>query len=149
MAIPDYQQIMLPLLQHTADGEIHTARDLKEPLADHFALTPEERALKLPSGQQTYFHNRLAWAKTYLERAGILQNVRRGHFTITDRGREILRSGVSDIDNSFLLQYVEFTEFLSRSKPEMIRKHKPPRACRKHKRPKRHYSMPTNVSAMT
>ena len=118
MTIPDYQTIMLPLLQHAADEEVHTARALKEPLADHFDLSEEERELKLPSGQQTYFHNRLAWAKTYLERAGILQNVRRGHFRITDRGREILQSGVSRIDNSFLLQYPEFTEFVSRSKAD-------------------------------
>jgi restriction system protein len=80
---------MLALLEHTADGEIHTARELKEILADHFGITPEERQHMLPSGQQTTFHNRVAWAKAYLERAGILKNVRRGHFTIADRGREI------------------------------------------------------------
>jgi restriction system protein len=111
MAIPDYQAIMLPLLQHTADGEIHTARELKETLADHFGITPEERQHMLPSGQQTTFHNRVAWAKTYLERAGILQNVRRGHFTITDRGREILASSVECIDNAFLRQFPEFNAF--------------------------------------
>lgn len=116
MAIPDYQTIMLPLLQHTADGEIYTSRGLKGPLADHFGLTAEERERMLPSGQQTYFHNRLAWAKTYLDRAGIIQNVSRGRFTITDRGRELLNSNVAQIDNSTLLQFPEFKEFCSRSK---------------------------------
>lgn len=111
MAIPDYQSIMLPLLQHTADGEIHTVRELKETLAGYFSITTEERQQMLPSGQQTTFYNRVSWAKMYLERAGVLQNVRRGHFTITDRGRKILASSVERLDNSFLRQFPEFNAF--------------------------------------
>ena len=111
MAIPDYQTIMLPLLQHINDGKVHTARELKIPLADHFGVTTEELQHLLPSGRQTTFHNRVAWAKTYLERAGLLKNVRRGHFTITDRGREVINSSVSRIDNKFLQQFPEFQAF--------------------------------------
>jgi len=109
---------MLPLLQHTADGEIYTARGLKETLADHFGLTVEERAQMLPSRQQTTFHNRVAWAKTYLQRSGLLENIRRGHFTITDRGREVLNSSVDRIDIGFLRQFPEFNEFRSGSTSE-------------------------------
>ena len=43
MAIPDYQTIMFPMLQHTADGEVHTARELRNTLADNFGVTTEER----------------------------------------------------------------------------------------------------------
>ncbi|MBS1500389.1 MAG: restriction endonuclease, partial [Bacteroidetes bacterium] len=32
MAVPDYQSIMLPLLQHVADGQPHTLRDLIDDL---------------------------------------------------------------------------------------------------------------------
>jgi restriction system protein len=67
----------------------------------------------LPSGQQTTFHNRVAWAKTYLERAGLIRNVRRGHFTITDRGREILSTSIERIDNAFLSQFPEYNAFRS------------------------------------
>ena len=111
MAIPDYQKIMLPLLQHINDGKVHTARELRRTLGDYFDLTTEEHQHLLPSGQQTTFHNRVAWAKTYLERAGLLKNVRRGHFTITDRGREVIDSSVSRIDNKFLQQFPEFQAF--------------------------------------
>jgi restriction system protein len=114
MAIPDYQTLMLPLLRHTADGKIHTARELKESLATAFNLTIEERQHMLPSGQQSTFHNRVAWAKTYLERAGLLESVRRGHFRVSARGREVVASSVDRIDNEFLRQYPEFVAFRTR-----------------------------------
>jgi restriction system protein len=51
----------------------------------------------------------------YLQRAGLLHNVRRGHFTITGRGRDILNSGADRIDNAFLRQFPEFNAFRSGS----------------------------------
>ena len=99
---------MLPLLKHISDGKIHTVRILKDTLADYLELSDEERQKLLPSGQQTVFHNRVAWAKTYMERAGLLETITRGQFTITDRGREVLNSSVDRIDQSFLLQFDEF-----------------------------------------
>lgn len=116
MTIPDFQTIMLPLLQHISDGKIHTVRILKDTLADYLELSDEERQKLLPSGQQTVFHNRVAWAKTYMERAGLLETITRGQFTITDRGREVLNSSVDRIDQSFLLQFNEFRDFKSRDK---------------------------------
>ncbi|QGQ21939.1 restriction endonuclease [Gimesia benthica] len=116
MTIPDFQTIMLPLLKHISDGKIHTVRILKDTLADYLELSDEERHKLLPSGQQTVFHNRVAWAKTYMERAGLLETVTRGQFTITDRGREVLNSSVDRIDQSFLLQFDEFRDFKSRDK---------------------------------
>ena len=116
MTIPDFQTIMLPLLQHTADKEVHTNRELKDTLSDHFELSPEERQKLLPSGQQTVFHNRVSWAKMYMERAGLLETITRGHFTITVRGLEVLKSEVDRIDHTFLLQFPEYREFRSRDK---------------------------------
>lgn len=57
MAILDYQTCMLPLLQYLADGAEHTLREAEESLAEHFKLTPAERAELLPSGQQGIFKN--------------------------------------------------------------------------------------------
>ncbi|QDT78418.1 Mrr restriction system protein [Gimesia maris] len=120
MKIPDFQTIMLPLLQHTSDGEIHTNRELKDTLADFFGLSPEEREKLLPSGQQTVFLNRVSWAKIYMERAGLLERVSRGHFIITERGREVLDSAVERIDNSFLLRFPEYREFRSPDKNDEV-----------------------------
>lgn len=116
MAIPDYQTIMFPLLKQIADGEVYTARNLKDVLAEVFELTDEEKNHLLPSGGQTTFHNRLAWAKTYLQYAGLLENVKRGHFVITERGKEVLKSGVSEVNNKYLERFPEFVAFKSGGK---------------------------------
>ncbi len=86
MAVPDYQAIMLPLLQLAADGKDHTFRDTVEELAARFGLSSEERAEMLPSGKQATFDNRVGWARTYLAKAMLLESPKRVLFRITNRG---------------------------------------------------------------
>ena len=69
--IPDYQTIMLPLLQLVSDKQEYKYRDLIEKLALEFKLTNEERKELLASGSQPVFENRVGWAKTYLKKAGL------------------------------------------------------------------------------
>ena len=111
MAIPDYQSIMLPLLQFAGDGQEHSLRATIEALADQFHLTSQERSELLPSGRQATFDNRVGWARTYLKKAGLLKYTRRGYYQITDRGREVLEQDPPTIDNAFLKQFPEFVEF--------------------------------------
>jgi len=49
MAIPDFQSIMRPMLEHLADGELHTNRETNEFLAESFQLSEDELAEMLPS----------------------------------------------------------------------------------------------------
>jgi len=72
VAIPDFQTIMRPLLQVASDGNQHSNRDAREALARTFKLTEEEKNALLPSGRQGIFVNRVAWAKAYLQQAGLL-----------------------------------------------------------------------------
>jgi restriction system protein len=115
MAIPDFQSMMLPLLRFAADGTEHSVAETRSPLADQFGLTDDERAELLPSGQQSRFNNRVAWAKVYLERAGLLAKTRRGHFKITPRGIDVLADPPQRIDIAFLKRFPEFDDF--RTKP--------------------------------
>ena len=111
MPIPDFQSLMLPLLKLSSDGREHSLADARSPLADQFQLTSEERAELLPSGQQPRFNNRVAWAKVYLERAGLFSKTRRGHFRITDRGMAVLAEAPEQIDIAFLRRFSEFDTF--------------------------------------
>jgi len=115
MAIPDYQTLMLPLLRYASDGEVHPFRNAYETLSDEFGLTEEERREPIPSGRQPVIVNRVGWAKTYMTKAGLLETVRRGHFVITDRGRQVLAQNPERIDVKYLKQYSEFMEFQSPS----------------------------------
>lgn len=51
MAIPDYQTIMLPLLQFLKDGKEHNIGEVVDSLADQFKLSTEDRQHLLGSGQ--------------------------------------------------------------------------------------------------
>ena len=110
MAIPDFQSIMLPLLNFCADGQEHTNREAIEALSEHFGLIEEEQKQLLPSGQQRVFDNRVAWARAHMKMAHLLENTRRGVFRITDRGKDVLSKSPSEINLRFFKQFPEYTE---------------------------------------
>ncbi|MEJ2313982.1 MAG: restriction endonuclease [Nitrospirota bacterium] len=122
MAIPDYQSIMLPLLKLLADKQEHSKREAVEKLAHSFQLTEDEKKELLPSGRQAIFDNRVGWARTYLNKAGLLESTRRGFFKITPRGLEALAQDLKEINVKFLERYSEFIEFkeAGRDKEEKI-----------------------------
>ncbi|CAN2533132.1 Mrr+restriction+system+protein [Methylocapsa aurea] len=117
MTIPDYQSLMLPVLSAASQSEVRIA-DVVERLADELALTADERAQLLSSGRQTLFSNRVHWAKTYLNKAGLIEITRRGHFSITEQGRRVLQSNPGRIDNILLSQFDGFKDFVNGSQQE-------------------------------
>lgn len=117
MAIPDFQTIMRPLLEHLADGDVRANRDTNEYLARHFQLTEDELAEMLPSGYARLFDNRIGWAKTHLKGAGLIESPGRARYRITQRGRDALAQNVVPINMAYLRQFDEYTEFQSGSKP--------------------------------
>ena len=116
MPIPDFQSCMLPVLELAGDGKVHALSEAREYLARRFNLTEQELNELLPSGRQRRFNNRVAWAKVYLEQAGLLSTPRRGQFVITDLGRSLLLEKPSRIDIPLLERYPEFQEFRNASR---------------------------------
>ena len=116
MSIPDYQSILLPLLNLAQDGKEHSLRASADVIADEFQLTTEERTQLLPSGNQTVFFNRVGWSRTYLCKAGLLESNRRGFFQITQRGKDLLAEKPQKITSKSLERYPEFIEFITTKK---------------------------------
>jgi restriction system protein len=113
MSIPDFQSIMLPLLELASDSKEHKLSDAIEHLAAHdFKLTDTERKEPLPSGKQSRFANRVGWACTYLKKAGLLIYPARGKFQITQRGLDVLAQKPPRIDVKYLKQFPEYLEFI-------------------------------------
>ncbi len=112
MAVPDYQSLMLPLLQFAGNKkeEIST-EEAVDAIAKELRLTEEDLKMMLPSGIQFTFVNRIGWASTYMKKAGLLEATRRGHFKITARGQELLKKQPKVINVKLLKQYPEFIEF--------------------------------------
>ncbi len=111
MAIPDYQTVMLPLLQFLSDAKEHSIGEVVDHLAEQFQLSAEEREQLLGSGQQTVIRNRAGWARTYLKKAGLIEATRRGFFQITERGQSALAKNPARIDVKYLEQFSEFVAF--------------------------------------
>ncbi len=51
-------------------------------LADQFNLSEEERKVLISSGTQALFYNRVAWARSYLLKVGLLRLPSRGVIAI-------------------------------------------------------------------
>jgi restriction system protein len=111
MAIPDFQSVMLPLLRFASDEKEHSLQEAIESLAIEFSLTDVERAELLPSGTQARFANRVAWARSYFKQALLVENTRRGFFTITKRGLDLLAQNLEKVNKKTLEQYPEFLDF--------------------------------------
>ena len=78
MPVPDFQSLMLPALKAFAGGGEPPLSQVRERIAAAECLSAEDIREMLPSGRQTVFVNRVSWAVIYMERAGLLERVRRG-----------------------------------------------------------------------
>jgi len=116
VAVPGFQEFMLPLLRLGADGQPFTQKEAGTALADQMGLTEDDRSELLSSGQTRLF-NRVAWARSYLKAAGLLASPSRGVSVITERGRRVLDDSPDRIDIKYLDRFPEFAAFRSRKAP--------------------------------
>lgn len=119
MAIPDFQSVMRPVLAAVQNGIPMPLNEVREQVAEQFQLTEDERKERLPSGHQTVINNRVGWARTYLNKAGLLCIPSRGMVQITPRGIATLANGPERITIRWLKQFPEFTDFHT-AKPQEL-----------------------------
>src|SRR5947208_14733099 len=115
VAVPDFQSVMLPFLEILQDGQERTMRELTEMLAVRFKLTDEERQEHLSSGPQPVFYNRVAWAKTHLKNAGLIQNPIRGKVSISEAGKKVLDRKPPTVNCKFLKQFASYLKFIGQT----------------------------------
>ncbi|MGR3502701.1 restriction endonuclease [Pseudaestuariivita sp.] len=115
MPHPSYQELMLPVLKLMASGHQTIPQCLPKLIAE-FGLSSEEADELLPSGRQTIMANRAHWARNYMSQAGLVFPLKRGHYVLSDAGRDLLARNPEKIDNAMLRAYPDFLEFLDRSK---------------------------------
>lgn len=110
LALPDYQQLMLPVLRLAAQGPTRVPL-AAEKIADALGLSADERNEFLPSGKQKILHNRVHWAKFYMSKAGLIVNPTRGVFEATQAGKDFLRRGKPLLNVEVLKTFAPFAEF--------------------------------------
>jgi len=112
MAVPKFFEFFGVFLLALADGQTHKARDVRTFIAKKMNISEQDLAELLPSKRQTTFDNRVAWARTYLDRAGLIDTPLRGQYRITEEGKKALSSG-EKIDLKYLERFLSFNEFHS------------------------------------
>ena len=113
MAIPTYEECMLPLMKIAEDGEEHLFKEAIDILINQFNLTEKEKQELLPSGSAFVINNRIGWARTYLTKAGLLLKTKRGYFRISEEGKKLLQKEPAFINSKMLKEYDSFNEFQS------------------------------------
>lgn len=110
MAVPKFYEFFGSFLHAVDDGNVHKSKDVQKSIAVDMNLSEEDMAEQLPSQRQATYVNRINWARTYLDRAGLIKTPTRGHYQITDEGLKALQSGET-IDLNYLDRYESFRQF--------------------------------------
>lgn len=111
MSLPTYDQLMLPLMRLLSElDQPIKISDAADVLAERSDLSEEDLNQTLPSGKNI-FKDRVSWAKTYLVKAGLIQQPKRAYCEISDLGRTIDLKNLNAITNEFLAQFDGFKSF--------------------------------------
>lgn len=99
--MPNWEGFMIPTLEVMNDGQVRHWRDFQPLIADLVQLSDDQRNELLPSGSQFRYQNRIGWAVSFLTNVGAIDRPKRGHYRITDAGRQLLKlfpEGVKERD---------------------------------------------------
>src|SRR5216683_3604080 len=113
MALPDLESAMQLILNLSGDGLEHALLEAVETVARNFQTTVAERAQLLPSGRDRVIYSRVVWAKTHLQKAGLLEAKGRGRFRISNRGLEVLKRSPPRVDMQLLKEFPEYIAFVA------------------------------------
>ncbi len=126
MPIPDFQSLMLPVLEFYGDKLEHGSQDALGHLKTKLKLTDAEINELLPSGRQQRFSNRVGWAIIHLMKSGLLKRQSRGKYIITPRGLEVLNEKPEKISIKFLEKFPEYLDFREARQETIEDKNLPP-----------------------
>lgn len=116
--IPAFNVYLYPFLKVMGDGKVHNLKDIGQAIAKELHLSDDDLKQTLPSNGQTTHYNRCGWARTWYMKAGVISSPSRSHFVLTPAGRELLNSGITEINRKELaLRYPSFAEFAKRKSP--------------------------------
>ncbi|MCL2202503.1 MAG: restriction endonuclease [Defluviitaleaceae bacterium] len=113
MAIPTFQDVMLPIMKFAEGVESRSVKESVEHIEKLYNLTDEEKQERVPSGRTRSVHNRVAWAFAHLKKAGLLESVhgKRGFYSLTEPGKKVLANNPQQIDMRTLSEHPGYYNF--------------------------------------
>ena len=105
MSIPKHNDIRLPALKLLKERKLLKLKEFEAPLAEYFGLSDDEKILKYESGNAKVFYDRISWALSYLNMAGLVNKPKRGLYQISKTGHEQLKH--PDTINEYIAKEIE------------------------------------------
>jgi restriction system protein len=102
ISVPGFQYFMLPFLQVMSDGKTRHMNEVNELVIKQTGLTAEQCSVLLPSKADTLVRNRIGWVRTYLYKAGLISQVSRGNYHISEAGLRAIKEQPNSIDIKYL-----------------------------------------------
>lgn len=99
--MPNWEGFMIPTLEVLSDGIVRHWREFQPLVAERANITDEQKNEVLPSGSQLKYQNRIGWGVSFLTNVGALERPKRGHYQITDAGKQLVQlfpDGVKERD---------------------------------------------------
>jgi restriction system protein len=88
--LPSFDKYFPPAVESLKKrGGSATIEELEEDVAEFLKLSDEVLAVPHKGGSSSQFQYELAWARTYLKKAGIAENSERGVWSLTEVGEKI------------------------------------------------------------
>ena len=111
MAVPKFDKFLTCILKVLGDGKTYRLKEVAAKCADALKISEEDRKVLLPSKRQTVLANRVAWAKTYLKKAGLVDSPQHGFVVLTEAGKGVLADDPDKVTVSYLETIPSFHEF--------------------------------------
>lgn len=92
---PKFYDYLYPVLKAHENGEVLQVRKMYQIVSEMMGLTEEQKQELIASGIEPMYINRASWAKTYISRAGLIENKGRGLWCITEKGKSWLEKNIS------------------------------------------------------
>lgn len=109
----NHRALLLPVLKTLADGSETPLADVRQRVASAEGFTSEQVAEVYASGA-TKLATQVQFALLGLERAGLIQRVRRAVYRLMNEGEQLLAEEPEQIDDRLLHNYPSFVEWKER-----------------------------------
>lgn len=117
--IPVWHEFIIQVLRALEDGQTLTRRELDAKTLDVAGITPEQRGVQMRSGGQLVL-NRIGWAMSALTRAKAVGKPERGHYVITQVGKDLLSRFPEIITEKDLMAQPAWNEYVPTPRGEKL-----------------------------
>lgn len=120
--LPEFDEYFIPSIEAFRErGGSLSIEEMETIVADKMQLSDELRSAMHGDGPRTQFEYELAWVRTYLKKAGLVENSSRGIWHLTNIGLNATNSDIADVPKKIRTEDYERRKSIRRNRPDDLR----------------------------